>query len=127
MGGSSPLIMILLAILGLAGGIGITAIGPGGVLPTIGLVALTTLTPAEVAGTAIVTHVATGALGTAAYLRSGQLRTPQNARTAVVLSITAAIGTPLGIMINSQLSPRPRRPRPIPANCWSPRSSPWSI
>jgi hypothetical protein len=50
-------------LFGLAGGIRITAIGPGVVLPTIGLFALTNLSPAQVAGTAIVTHVATGALG----------------------------------------------------------------
>jgi hypothetical protein len=46
------------------------------VCSTIALFALTGLAPAQVAGTAIVTHVATGALGTAAYTRSGQLRDP---------------------------------------------------
>ncbi|HEY9294148.1 MAG TPA: sulfite exporter TauE/SafE family protein [Microlunatus sp.] len=106
MQGLSPAILIMLGLFGLAGGIGITAIGPGGVLPTVGLVALTALTPAQVAGTAIVTHVATGALGTAAYLRSGQLRRPETARTAQVLAGTALIGTPVGIMINSFLSSR---------------------
>ena len=66
----STLTLVLLGLLGFAGGVGITAIGPGGVLPTIGLFTLTDLAPAEVAGTAILTHVATGLLGTAAYARS---------------------------------------------------------
>lgn len=106
MGELTPLAGILLALLGLAGGIGITAIGPGGVLPTVGLVALSTLSPAQVAGTSIVTHVATGALGTAAYLRSGELRAPQTRRTAWLLAGTAVIGTVIGIRINAALSPR---------------------
>jgi hypothetical protein len=70
-----------LALCGLIAGIGITAVGPGGVLVTIGLFALTGLSPAEVAGTAIVTHVATGAAGTAAYVRSGRLREASTPRS----------------------------------------------
>lgn len=96
----------LLALIGLAGGIGITAIGPGGVLPTIGLFALTGLSPAEVAGTAIVTHIATGALATAAYTRSGQLRDPETRRTALILAATAVLGTPLGVLVNTLVSQR---------------------
>lgn len=99
-------VLVVLALLGLVGGIGITALGPGGVLPTIGLFALTGLSPAQVAGTAIVTHVATGALGTAAYQRSGQLREPVTRRTAAVLAGTAVLGTPVGVLINSRVSER---------------------
>ena len=106
MGELTPLAGIMLALLGLAGGIGITAIGPGGVLPTVGLVAFTTLAPAHVAGTAIVTHVATGVVGTAAYVRSGELRVPAIRKTAWLLAATALIGTLIGIRINSVLSPR---------------------
>ena len=36
----------LLAVLGLLGGVGITALGPGGVLPTVGLFVLTASCPA---------------------------------------------------------------------------------
>jgi uncharacterized membrane protein YfcA len=86
--------LILLAILGLVGGVGITAIGPGGVLPTVGLFALTSLSPSGVAGTAIVTHVATGGLATAAYTRSGQLRERQTRRLAIILAAAAVVGTP---------------------------------
>ncbi|GAA2573993.1 MULTISPECIES: sulfite exporter TauE/SafE family protein [Streptomyces] len=106
MAGVSVPVLIALGLLGLVGGIGITAVGPGGVLPTIGLFALTSLTPAEVAGTAIVTHVATGALATAAYTRSGQLRDPRTRRTALVLAVSALAGTPLGVMVNSYVSKR---------------------
>ncbi|WFB84090.1 MULTISPECIES: sulfite exporter TauE/SafE family protein [Streptomyces] len=106
MAGASATVLIALGLLGLVGGIGITAVGPGGVLPTIGLFALTSLSPAQVAGTAVVTHVATGALATAAYTRSGQLREPATRRTAMVLSLAALAGTPLGVLVNSSVSQR---------------------
>jgi uncharacterized membrane protein YfcA len=99
-------LLVLLGVLGLLGGVGITAIGPGGVLPTIGLFALTGLTPAQVAGTAIVTHIATGALGTAAYTRSGHLRDPETRHTALTLAGTAVVATPLGVLINTLVSSR---------------------
>ncbi|GAA4880848.1 sulfite exporter TauE/SafE family protein [Saccharopolyspora cebuensis] len=99
-------VLVVLALIGFAGGVGITAVGPGGVLPTIGLFALTGLAPAEVAGTAIVTHVATGALATAAYTRSGHLREPRTRRDALVLAGTAVLGTPLGVLLNSAVSAR---------------------
>ncbi|MFE6150376.1 sulfite exporter TauE/SafE family protein [Streptomyces sp. NPDC057889] len=100
------LTLSLLALFGLAGGIGITAVGPGGVLPTIGMFLLTGLSPAGVAGTAIATHVATGALGTAAYTRSGQLREAVTRRTATVLAVAALVGTPLGVLLNTLVSGR---------------------
>ncbi|MFI6522203.1 sulfite exporter TauE/SafE family protein [Spirillospora sp. NPDC050679] len=98
--------LIVLALFGLVGGIGITALGPGGVLPTVGLFTLTDLSPAEVAGTAIVTHIATGVLATAAYTRSGQLREPGTRRTALVLSAAALVGTPVGVVVNTAVSER---------------------
>lgn len=101
-----PLTLALLALFGLVGGIGITAVGPGGVLPTIGMFLLTGLSPAGVAGTAIATHVATGALGTAAYTRSGQLREPETRRTAVILAVAALVGTPLGVQFNTAVTGR---------------------
>lgn len=101
-----PLILALLALFGLLGGIGITAVGPGGVLPTIGMFLLTGLSPAGVAGTAIATHVATGALGTAAYTRSGQLREARTRRIAVILSVAALVGTPLGVLFNTLVGGR---------------------
>jgi hypothetical protein len=97
-------VVALLAVIGLIGGIGITAVGPGGVLPTIGLFALTPLAPATVAGTAIVTHIAAGAAGAAAYTRSGQLRDRQTRRTAALLAGAALVGAPLGVIINTHIS-----------------------
>lgn len=99
-------LLALLAGVGLVGGIGITALGPGGVLVTIGLFALTGLSPAMVAGTAIATHIATGLVGSAAYLRSGQLREPLTRRTALILSAAAVAGSPIGVLVNSVVSGR---------------------
>jgi uncharacterized membrane protein YfcA len=99
-------LLVLLALFGFVGGVGITALGPGGVIPTIGLFALTNLSPPEVAGTGLVTYVAAGVLGTAAYTRSGQLREPDTRRTALILSGTAVLGTPVGVLLNTALSRR---------------------
>lgn len=96
--------LTLLVVISLIGGIGITAIGPGGVLVTIALFLFTDLTPAEVAGTAIVTHIGTGLAGSAAYLHSGQLREPQTRRLTIVLCLAALIGTPIGVMLNTRMS-----------------------
>ncbi|HEX3784005.1 MAG TPA: sulfite exporter TauE/SafE family protein [Pseudonocardiaceae bacterium] len=96
--------LLSLAVFGLAAGVGISAVGPGGVLATIGLYALTALSPAQIAGTAILTHVATGTLGTAAYVHSGQLREPETRRTALILAGAAVLGTPLGVLVNTAIS-----------------------
>jgi uncharacterized membrane protein YfcA len=98
--------LVALAAFGLAAGIGITAIGPGGVLATVGLLVLTRLSPASVAGTAIVTQVATGGLGTFAYHRSGQLRQPGTRRIAGVIAAAAIVGTPIGVLANGLVSAR---------------------
>ncbi len=100
----APGAMAALLAVALAAGVGITAVGPGGVLLTIGLFALTVLPPASVAGTGIVTNVATGLLGAAAYLRSGHLRAHHTRRIAILLSFAAVPGTPLGIWLNGHTS-----------------------
>jgi uncharacterized protein len=94
------IVLVALAAFGLVAGIGITAVGPGGVLATAGLFLCTDLPPATVAGTAIVTNVATGLVGSFAYLRSGHLAEPNTARTARVLAGTAVVGTPVGVLAN---------------------------
>ena len=104
-GFSVPLLAVL-AGLALVGGVGITALGPGGVLPTVGLVVLTDLPAPVVAGTAILTHVATGVVGTVAYTRSGQLRQPHTRHTARVLAGAAVVGTPVGVLVNTVVSRR---------------------
>jgi len=98
------LAVVALAAIGLIGGIGISSVGPGGILPTIGLFVLTPLAPAAVAGTAIVTHVATGIAGAAAYRRSEHLTRPATLRIAMILAAAAVPGVPLGIAANSHIS-----------------------
>ncbi len=93
-----------LFLVSLIAGIGIAAVGPGGVLMTIGLFALTPLSPPAVAGTAIVTHIGTGLAGTAAFLRSGQLRRRSTQRLALILAASTLIGIPIGIAANARVS-----------------------
>lgn len=54
----------------------------------------------------MVTHVASGTVGSLAYLRSGHLRERQTLRVAVILLITAIVGTPGGVLLNSVVSSR---------------------
>ncbi len=96
--------LILLALFGFAGGVGTTALGPGGVLVTIGLFLLSGLPPAAISGTAIATNVGSATLGTGAFARSGQLRGPDTRRMAAVLIAAAVVGTPLGVVVNAQVS-----------------------
>jgi hypothetical protein len=97
-------VLVALAVIGLVGGVGISAVGPGGVLPTIGLFALTPLAPAAVAGTAIATNIGAGVAGTVAFAASGQLRDPATRRTAVLLAAAAVVGTPPGVLANTHVS-----------------------
>jgi uncharacterized protein len=96
--------LILLALFGFAGGVGTTALGPGGVLVTIGLFLLSGLPPAAISGTAITTNVGSATLGTVAFARSGQLRGPHTRRMATVLIVAAVAGTPLGVLVNAHVS-----------------------
>jgi uncharacterized membrane protein YfcA len=74
------------------------------VLSTVGLTVLTDLRPAEVAGTVMITNVATGIVGSLAFLRSGHLREPATARTAATLLLAAVVGAPVGVRLNALLS-----------------------
>jgi uncharacterized membrane protein YfcA len=96
--------LILLALFGFAGGVGTTALGPGGVLVTIGLFLFSGLPPAAISGTAIAANVGSATLGTGAFARSGQLRGPDTRRMAGVLMAAAVVGTPLGVLVNAQVS-----------------------
>jgi hypothetical protein len=96
--------LILLAVFGFAGGVGTTALGPGGVLVTIGLFLLSGLPPAAISGTAIAASVGSALLGTAAFARSGQLRGRETQRIALLLIAAAVAGTPVGVLVNAQVS-----------------------
>ena len=71
---------------------------------TIGLFLLSGLPPAAISGTAIATNVGGATLGTGAFARSGQLRGAATRRMAGVLIAAAVVGTPLGVLVNAQIS-----------------------
>ncbi|MFB6218047.1 MAG: sulfite exporter TauE/SafE family protein [Halobacteriaceae archaeon] len=104
MAGLAPGTALLLAAVAFGAGIGITAVGPGGVLLTVALVALTDLAPGAVVGTAMATFVATGLLGSAAYARSGDLR--ERRGLAASLSATGLAGALAGVALNGAVSER---------------------
>src|SRR4051794_3763533 len=85
-------------------GVGITAIGPGGILITIALLALSGLPPAGVAGTASASMVAAGLAGTLVYIRSGELALQPNRRLAVLLGAGGLVGALLGSRLNALVS-----------------------
>ena len=93
--------LALLVCVSLVSGVGITAVGPGGILVTVALFALTDLRPAVVVGTASATFVATGLLGTLSYYRSGELDSAAEMRTAAILSLTGVGGALVGVRLNA--------------------------
>ena len=99
-----PAIGALLMVIAFLAGVGITAIGPGGIFLTVALFALSGLPPAGVAGTASATMVAAGVVGTIAYLRSGELRHPANRNLAVILSSGGTLGALIGSRLNAFVS-----------------------
>ncbi len=94
---------LLLMGIALFGGVCITTIGPGGIFVTIALHQLLAPGPGTVAGTASVTFIATGLIGTLAYLRSGELQGPGPTRAAVILSLTSVAGALAGSWLNTFL------------------------
>lgn len=95
--------LVVLVVIAFLAGIGITAIGPGGVFTTVALAGLTALPASTVAGTVHVTFVFTGVLGSAVYFRSGELRGEGRTLTAV-LSAASAVGAVGGALVNTSLS-----------------------
>jgi uncharacterized membrane protein YfcA len=96
--------LALLLVISLLSGIGITAVGPGGIFVTIALYALTDLPPATIVGTASATFIATGLVGTAGYYRSGELSSHGGPRSAGVLSVTGLVGALIGVRLNAFVS-----------------------
>ena len=91
---------LLLVLVALVAGVGITAVGPGGVFLTAALFVGTDLSSAAVAGTASATFVATGLVGSGAYVRSGELATRSAWMAAAVLSATGIVGALVGARMN---------------------------
>lgn len=96
--------LVLLVVLSLFAGVGITAVGPGGIFITIALVALTDLPPAVVVGTASATFIATGIVGAESYRRSGELNSQAGKRMAIVLSLTGLLGALVGVQLNALIN-----------------------
>jgi uncharacterized membrane protein YfcA len=95
----------LLTVIAFLAGVGITAIGPGGIFLTIALLALAHLPPAGVAGTSSAALVVAGVVGTLVYLRWGELRLERNRRLAVILSSSGLLGALIGSWLNAFVSP----------------------
>jgi uncharacterized membrane protein YfcA len=96
----------LLVAIALVGGVCITTIGPGGIFVTIALFVLLDLGPSTVAGTASATFIATGIVGSLAYLRSGELSGPGVRRAALLLSVASVVGAFFGAQLNTILDAR---------------------
>lgn len=94
-------LQILLVVIALVSGIGITTIGPGGIFVTIALYSLTPLSSNMVAGTAHSTFIATGLVGSAAYVHSGEMQTEGGRIMAIILSLSSIVGALIGAYVNS--------------------------
>lgn len=100
----STALLVALVLIALVAGVGITTIGPGGIFVTIALYVLTPLSSAAVAGTAHATFVATGIVGTLAYVRSGELDGTEGRRMAAILSASSVVGALAGAHLNTYVS-----------------------
>jgi len=96
---------VAVALVGIAflSGIGITTIGPGGIFVTIALYALTPVGSDVIAGTVQVAFIATGLLGTVAYVRSGEL-SGENLRLTGLLCGGSVGGALFGAWLNGFVS-----------------------
>ncbi|GAB7018526.1 sulfite exporter TauE/SafE family protein [Halostagnicola bangensis] len=68
---------------------------------TISLYSLTPLSSGTVAGTAHATFIATGLVGSAAYVHSGEMKTDEARAMALILSLSSIIGALIGAYVNS--------------------------
>lgn len=102
----TPSLLVAGLLVGIAffAGIGCTTLGPGGIFTTIALYSLTAVSSSTVAGTAQLTFVGVGLLGSVAYFRSGELAIGDNARMAGVLSVASILGALSGAGINAHVS-----------------------
>lgn len=95
------MLQVVLVLIALVSGIGITTIGPGGIFVTIALYSLTPISSGKVAGTAHLTFIATGLVGSAMYAYSGEMNLSGSRMMAVILSISSVVGAFLGAYVNT--------------------------
>lgn len=101
---ASPAVAAAFVLLAFGAGIGISAVGPGGIFLTIALFLFVPIPPETVAGTASSTFVATGALATALFRRSGEFSEGVAREGAVVLSVAGGVGAAVGPRVNFAVS-----------------------
>lgn len=95
-------VLVSLALVAFLAGVGNTGVGVGGVFVTASLYVLTDLPSEVVAGTALATFAATGALGGYSYVRSGEL-TGGGRTLALTLGVGSGLGVFGGILFNARL------------------------
>lgn len=100
----SPELAALLVVVALFAGVGISAIGPGGIFVTIALFLFVPISSAEVAGTASATFVATGLLAAGLFRRSGDFADGRAREIAAVLSALSVVGAYAGSQANLVVS-----------------------
>lgn len=99
-----PVLAAVLVVVAFCSGIGITTVGPGGIFVTIALYSFTPISSGEVAGTAHATFIATGLVGSAAYVHSGEMETGEARTMALVLSVSSVVGALIGAYVNAFVS-----------------------
>lgn len=97
-------IAIFLVVLALFAGVGISAIGPGGIFVTIALFLLVPISSAEVAGTASLTFIFTGLLAAGLFQHSGDFGEGFAREMAVILSGLSIVGAYAGSQANLVIS-----------------------
>lgn len=97
-------LVVVLVVVAFVSGIGITTVGPGGIFVTVALYSLTPIPSGVVAGTAHATFVATGLVGSAAYVHSGEMRTGEARAIALVLGVSSILGAIAGAFANALVS-----------------------
>lgn len=98
--------LFILIGISLVAGIGCTTTGAGGIFVTIALYVFTSLSSAEIAGTAHIVFVAVGIVGAVGFTRSGELLGTNGQVLAAILSGTSILGAITGTYLNLYLSRR---------------------
>lgn len=99
-------LLCVLVGISFAAGIGCTTTGAGGIFVTISLYVFTSLSAAEIAGTAHVVFIAVGIVGAVGFARSGELLGANGRALAVILSGTSVLGALTGAYLNAYISRR---------------------
>lgn len=96
-------LLAILVLIAFISGVGITSIGPGGIFLTIALYALTPLASSTIAGTVQVAFIATSLIGSAAYVKSGEISGENVVLTALLCS-GSVVGALFGAWLNGFVS-----------------------